>query len=115
MSRILENSALCNRVCHLILKEEQKHTQALERGTANNGKHQNTFKRSSSKGDGMRTHLSNDDFFTKDFHCVVHPRGLLLDQDYFAKCSFAQQLQVVKVAHSLQKTTNQRYCFDIHP
>lgn len=51
----------------------------------------------------ISTNFSNDDFFAKDFHGVVHPCGLLFDQNHFSKCSFPKQLQVVKITHSLQK------------
>lgn len=50
-----------------------------------------------------QTHLGDDDFFFEDFHGVIFAAGLFPDQDDFSKGAFSQQLQVVEVAHRLQR------------
>lgn len=100
MPRILENSAFCNCVCHLIL-QENKHILIKTTYLKIARLFQNNCVILSC--DVISTNFSNDDFFAEDFHGVVHPCGLLLHQDHFTKCPFPQQLQVVKITHSLQE------------
>lgn len=47
--------------------------------------------------------LGDDDFLLQDLHGVIGAAGLFLHQNYFPKCSFSQQLQIVKVIHCLDK------------
>ena len=47
------------------------------------------------------TYFSHNHFLFQDFHGVVSPGGLLLDQDDLPERAFPEELEVFKVVHSL--------------